>query len=330
MEKATERFILTMSVPLKAHGIAQRFCQQQPDANNAKQIYLNTLAVYSVNEYLSYFSIPTSLSTSDSWNPSLQYLSDVADLDIPHYGRLECRPVLPDDTSCFVPPEVWSDRVGYVAVQFDADLKEAAFLGFLPSVQSSSVALDNWKPFETFIETITQAISNVDTSTATAAVVDQEIAPMVQLSRWLDGTIDKGWQLIHHIFLSPELASELAPSFRSTPSVHLIESAQIVCRKQVSWADAANGIPLSLIVGLASSDQSDETDIWVKISTQDPDQHLPLDLELVIVDEQQQTVIQAKSRGTEGIQLRFGGQPNEQFGVRIIQGSYELFEPFVV
>ena len=330
MDKIKERFIFTMSIPLKAHAIAQQFCQKQPDTQKAKQIYLNTLAVYSVNEYLGYLSIPTNLSDSDSWNPSLQYLSDVADLDIPNYGRLECRPVLPNDDSCYIPPDVWSDRSGYVAVQFDTDLKEAAFLGFLPTVQSSSIALEEWNPFETFIEDISQAINTQETVAATTTAIadpqEQDVPSMVRLSQWLEGAIDQSWQLIRHEFLSPELS----PSFRSTPHGQLTESAQVVCSKHVSWADATDGIPLSLIIGLASSEQSEETDIWVKISTQEPEHHLPLDLELLIVDEEDQAVIQTKSRGTEGIQLRFGGQPNEQFGVKVIQGSHEILETFVV
>ncbi|MEM9219010.1 MAG: DUF1822 family protein [Cyanobacteria bacterium P01_F01_bin.150] len=343
MDKITEELMFTMSIPLKAHAIAQDFCQKQPDTNKAKQIYLNTLAVYSVNEYLGYFSISTNLLASDSWNSSLQYLSDVADLDIPNYGRLECRPVLPNDTSCYVPADVWSDRSGYVAVQFDADLKEASFLGFLTSVQSSSIALDEWQPFETFIETLSQAIQTA-TAQATAQATDKIEAGMavatppvaevktqgssaiVRLSQWLEGAIDQTWQRIRHDFLSPELS----PSFRATPDTQLAKSAQVVCSKQVNWADEASGIPLSLIIGLASSEQSEETDIWVKISPQEPDQHLPLDLELLVVDEDDHTVIQTKSRGTEGIQLRFGAQPNEQFGVKVIQGLREMVETFVV
>lgn len=336
MDKTTERFIFTMSIPLKAHAIAQDFCKKQPDARKAKQIYLNTLAVYSINEYLGYFSIPTNLPSSDSWNPSLQYLSDVADLEIPNYGRLECRPVLPDNTSCYVPAEVWGDRSGYVAVQFDADLVEAAFLGFLPSVQSSSIALEEWKPFEIFIETISQVINTEElekigetVTTVKTKMVEPKAKDMpsrVRLSQWLEGAIDQSWHLIRHEFLPPELS----PNFRATPHVQLTESAQVVCSKQVSWLDAADGIPLSLIIGLASSEESEETDIWVKISTQELNHHLPLDLELLIVDEDDQAVIQTKSRGTEGIQLRFGGQPNEQFGVKVVQGSREIVETFVV
>ena len=324
MDKTKDRFIFTMSIPLKAHEVAQQFCQQQPDARKAKQIYLNTLAVYSVNEYLGYLSIPTNLADSDSWNPSMQYLSDVADLAIPNYGRLECRPVLPNDQSCYVPPDVWGDRQGYVAVQFDADLKEASFLGFLPTVQSSVIALEEWEAFETLLEGVSE-ITN-ETETVTQAHTDNLHLPFTRLSQWLEGAIDQGWQVIRHEFLSPELA----PSFRSTPNTQLTGSAQVVCSKQVNWASVSEGIPLTLIIGLAPSEQSDEIDIWVKISTQEPEQHLPLDLELVIVDETEQPVIQTKSRGTEGIQLRFGGQPNEQFGVKVIQGSHEIVETFVV
>jgi len=36
---------------------------------------------------------------------------DVADVEIPNLGKLECRPVLPETQVVHIPPEVWSDRL---------------------------------------------------------------------------------------------------------------------------------------------------------------------------------------------------------------------------
>ena len=103
---------LTLSIPLTlaAHHQAQLFYQQHPNPLKAKQVYLNTLAVEAVQTYLSWLDIATSLQTSDSCDPIMQTLTDVADLGLPERGRLECRSVLPGAKTCYIPPEVNADR----------------------------------------------------------------------------------------------------------------------------------------------------------------------------------------------------------------------------
>ncbi|NET09346.1 MAG: DUF1822 family protein [Merismopedia sp. SIO2A8] len=144
----------SVPLPLAIHGIAQTFYQshlEYVEQEKPKQVYLNTLAVYAVHTYLKYLKIETLLETSDSWNPVMQGLSDIADLVLAQGGRLECRPVLPKALSCNVPPEVWSDRVGYVAVQFDPSLHYAHLLGFLPTVAATEVPLEEWRSLELLI-----------------------------------------------------------------------------------------------------------------------------------------------------------------------------------
>src|SRR4028119_1342757 len=98
---------LTFTVPLtlEAHRIAQQFHKHQSNPKKAKQVYLNTLAVYAVNFYLNCLGIETAHSASDSWNPAMRTLANIADLEVRDLGKLECRPVLPEAKICDVPPE---------------------------------------------------------------------------------------------------------------------------------------------------------------------------------------------------------------------------------
>jgi Protein of unknown function (DUF1822) len=105
---------------LKAHGTAESFYQRHSDPQKAKQVYLNTLAIEAVHSYLSWLGVGTDRQSSDSWNPFVQTLADVADLEIPGQGKLECRLVLPGATACHVPLAVWGDRLGYVVVRLEA------------------------------------------------------------------------------------------------------------------------------------------------------------------------------------------------------------------
>lgn len=50
---------------------------------------------------------------------------------MPSVGRLECRPVLPEETELSLPLEATFDRIGCVAVQFSNYLSEVELIGFI-------------------------------------------------------------------------------------------------------------------------------------------------------------------------------------------------------
>jgi Protein of unknown function (DUF1822) len=139
-----------------------------------------------VHSYLSWLGITTNLSAGDSWNPAIQALADVADLLIPGQGKLECRPVLPGATVCDVPPEVWAERVGYIAVQLDAELKTATLVGFAASVDRETVPLDQLQSIAALLEHLKPQI--------------EMLQPLVYLGQWLQGQFTNGWQTVEELF----------------------------------------------------------------------------------------------------------------------------------
>jgi hypothetical protein len=82
-----------MPITQAAQQIARQFAIEQPTEEKALQVYLNTLAVYAVNNYLRIMDISTDLKGGDSWNPVIRFACDVADLWVTGVGRLECRPL---------------------------------------------------------------------------------------------------------------------------------------------------------------------------------------------------------------------------------------------
>jgi hypothetical protein len=125
-----EDFALPLPITRMARRTAEEFANRQPTPQKAEQVRLNTLAVCVVNDYLQMMGIPTDLSVGDSWNPVVLLGADVADLEVTGVGRLECRPVRMHQQTCHIPPEVLSDRIGYVVVQIDESSLEATVLGF--------------------------------------------------------------------------------------------------------------------------------------------------------------------------------------------------------
>ena len=155
---------LTKTVPLafSAHSIAQQFYSHQSNHCKAKQVYLNTLAVYAVNVYLQHLGFETDLSESASWDPLMQTLMDVADLEVKNYGKLECRPVLLGKEVVYFPAEVWSERIGYIAVQLNESLKEATLLGFAEKVDKSELPLSQLRSLEDLLQSLVNRLQIAD------------------------------------------------------------------------------------------------------------------------------------------------------------------------
>ncbi|NEO88380.1 MAG: DUF1822 family protein [Spirulina sp. SIO3F2] len=112
---------LQLKVSRQAQQFAHQFSRAYETQAKRQQVYLNTLAIAVVNKYLELFDIITDLNQSPGWQVECQALDDTADLHIPGFGSLACRPVLMNAESCYLPP---GDHIGCVAVQFDFDQEQ--------------------------------------------------------------------------------------------------------------------------------------------------------------------------------------------------------------
>lgn len=142
----------TMYIPLTAHQAAQKFRAHQANSAKGKLVYLNTLAVYVTYAYLKSLGINTALASSVSWDPMAQSLLDTGALHIQDQGHIECRPVLPHSDSCYIPADVWVNRLGYVAVQLDAQLQQATLIGFLAKASLEQVPLSEFAQLDTIFD----------------------------------------------------------------------------------------------------------------------------------------------------------------------------------
>ena len=306
---------LTMPVPLtlKAHHTALMFYQQHFDARKAKQVYLNTLAINAVRSYLSWLGIATDLQASDSWNPTLQALADVADLEIPEQGKLECRPVLPGATVCHVAPEAWSNRIGYIAVLLDADLQTATLLGFVPSVDTKELPLNQLQSLATLLDILKPQKQ------------PQQNKELVNLSKWAQGIFTTGWQAVEEL-----LEPQPVLSFRSLElSKDLKPSGLIIRGKTLDLVPRSPSHQVVLLV-IFMPHESFEVDIWVKLAPPKCVPYLPEDLEIRVLDEQGEAVMQAQARQTDMMELNFKGLVGEQFSVELEINGINLRETFVI
>lgn len=159
---------------------AEAFSREQKDKNKAKRIYLNALAVQSVNFYCECMGIETDLEASESWNPITHSLLETADLVVKDKGYLECCLIQLGDEICYVPPFV-EGRISCVVIAIDEEAYEATLLGVLPPKSYGEISLNNLQPLDNLIDILEPA---PDLGQGVNRLMD-----------WLKGVIDNQWKL---------------------------------------------------------------------------------------------------------------------------------------
>ncbi|NJM72557.1 MAG: DUF1822 family protein [Scytonema sp. RU_4_4] len=312
-------FALTLPITQAALRTAEQFASQQPTPEKAEQVRLNTLSVWVVDEYLKMMDIPTELINSDIWNPVLRLCADIADLKLPELGSLECRPVRFPEQICYIPPETWEERVGYVVVQIDESLQEAKLLGYVRHVATEELPLNQLQPLEDFIEYLGQ-------------LRQTPMKTFVNLSQWLAGMFDAGWQTVESLWNQPELRP--AYTFRNPGIVeqnHTNQTQAFTRRaKLIDLGIQMTNQPVILIVEIRpKADQ--QTGIRLQLHPTDHQTYLTPGVQLTVLDESGTLFLETQARsGDNYLQLQFRGEPGERFGVQVVLNDASITENFVI
>ncbi|BAY61674.1 hypothetical protein NIES22_17410 [Calothrix brevissima NIES-22] len=313
-----DNFAVPLPITQAARRIAQNFASQQPTPEKAAQVKLNTLAILVVQEYLQFMDIPTNLTASDSWNSLMRLFADVADLALPSLGSLECRPVKSHAHTCFVPPETWEERIGYVVVQIDDSLREAKLLGFVPSVFTEDLPLTQLQPPEALIEHLEQ--------------LKQAEASVVNLRQWFAGIFESGWQSLEALWNSQ--APTLAFSFRSAEvfEPQTPDHSQPVTRraKLLDLGIQVADKPLMLIVEISPLSE-EKTSIRLQLHPTGNEIYLPEGVQLTVLDESGAVFLAAQARSADNyIQLQLRGDTGETFSIRVALNDISITEQFTI
>ena len=321
---------LTFTVPLswEAHSLAQHYHSQQASTPKAKQVYLNTLAVYAVDHYLRCLGFKTDPDGSDSRNPIVLNFMDVADLLVPQLGKLECRPVLPDAQFLQIPSEVHDDRISYLAVQFTQSLKRAEILGFTPNYLAKLSLSD----LRSLIE-LPDYLHEIRQNPVVSQLSPFDKSTLVELNNWFAGVTSTGWQTLDSLFATPPQIAEVRGK-KEIPEEPVTEP-----QSSQSAVQQAKLIDLGLQLG-------DKTVVLVLTLTSNADQtisalaqvhppsgstFLPPQLELKMLSESGETLQEVWSRGQDNyIQLkRFSGQGGDRFRLQVALDDVSITENFV-
>lgn len=301
-------------------SIAQQFSSEHNHPDVAERVRRNTLAVWIIHEFLEALGISTDLSTSDSWNPVMQLVEDVADLVVPGVGRLECRPVAADTERYMLPREALAERIGYVVVELDEVAGEASLLGFVSEVLSTQpqLRLEQLQPMDEFPDHLHQLRQGTPSS---------HTSSLTQLSQWLEGHFESGWRS----------AEELLAQYMWTPAFR--QGGQSVQRDVPLAIKRAKQLDLGLKLGaeqvalVLEVNQEDESvvNVGVRLYPLGGPMYLPAGLTVTILDETDTVCLKAQARSVDNyLQLYFRGRPGEPFTAQVTLGEVHIVEHFVI
>lgn len=319
--------ILTFRVTLgaKAHRQAEQFRLKHGNPKKAKEVYLNTLAVFAVDFYLGCMGFDTDRQASQSWNPLMQSFMDVADLSVTGLGKIECRPVLPDTQLVYIPPEVWSDRIGYVAVKLDSSLREAELLGFIKTAGIEELPISSLRSLEDLLE----HLSHIRQA--------EPIKMPVNLSQWFGNVFEAGWQSLETLLstnqqtLAPSLRGALRSREASLRSALRSREAALMGAKLVDLGLQLGSQSIALLVALWPEAEQ-KVGVLMQVHPTGEEITLPPHLRLVMLSESGETLQEVIARsGDNYIQLkRVWGQPGERFSIMVALDDISIKEDFVI
>ncbi|MFB2976046.1 DUF1822 family protein [Microseira sp. BLCC-F43] len=306
MNNIADSLTFTVPLALPEHLTAQRFSEQQTNPRKIKQVYLNTLAVYAVDFYLRCRGIETDLSASDSWDLVTQTLMNVADLEIKNLGKLECRPVLPDSQFCHIPLEVWSDRIGYVAVKLSESLREATLLGFVETTTQEELPVSELRSLEELEDLLAEL---------TAKVTPRQ-TQVNQLLQWFDNIFEPGWQAIEALIAPQELS--------------FVRNLKVRRGKVIDLGIELAGHPFILIINL-SRESEDTVAVNLQVYPTGENSYLPLGLKLIVLDESEEIFKEVTARTADKfIQYQFEAELGDRFGVKVDWQGVSITEEFAI
>lgn len=261
-------FTFTVPISLEAHRIAQQLSQAQFTFDKAQQVYHNILAVHAVNFYLRCMGLDIDFAQSDSHDKVMLAFTDVADLEVKNYGKLECRPVLSDAEVCYVPPDVWSDRIGYIVVHLNESLQQATIIGFAATVAEKKGIL----PISE-LQTLAEFPEYISQINPLKRLINSAEKTVVNLSNWLHNIFDIDWQALEILGIKSDGLVPILRDFEdnSMQRIKLIDlGVQIRCQS------------LALLVGL-KPEVDNKVGIRVQLRPSLGENNLPPNVKLTLL-----------------------------------------------
>lgn len=313
---------IPLPITQEALMIAQIFAKEQPTVSKQRQVYLNTLAVCIVNNYIEMRQIPSDLKASDSWHPAIRLCADVSDLKLTELGHLECRPVKPVSLNetvnvlCDLPEEMPGDRIGCIIVEIDEVKRRANLLGFTKTVSGGKLYVTQLSHMDDFGEYLEEL----------GAKDIEQSKELVHLSNWLQNSFEPAWQSFQALLGTSKKNLALGMRSNSQLSEINIRRANII---DLGFSLGSQSV--ALVVAIVEQIEQ-QVCVVVQVYPLGEVKYVPHDLRLVIHSESLPfpKEIRARSRDLCIQTNRFWCEPGEKFSIQVALNEFSVMEHFIV
>jgi hypothetical protein len=303
----------TISLDRVAHQWAAKFAAGQTSIAKGRRVYLNTLAVCAVRQYLSCVcQLEIDLRLSDCWQVELQSMMNVADLVIPNVGTIECIAVLPNTNFIQLVPETIDERIGYVFVQFNEHLDRVEILGFLGKTPLAAIDLDR------------DCLQSIDD--LLDVIYDNKIN---NIREFLDGIFNINWEPIENLILAPDREFSIRNKIELPTNSSYDSIRSFTASKTIDLRANIGNVPLLILLGL-----NEEYDRRIKVRIRLHAAEgitLPPNLKLILQSANGDILSEIQyPQQMNFIQLQsFKIQPGTQFKIRVELENSSFVESFV-
>lgn len=332
---------MAVTIPLceKQHRLARQFSRHQSNPKKADQVYLNTLAVFAVDFYLRCVGFETDWQASLSWDPVAQTLLGVADLELVGLGALECHPIVsaPSETQVVqIPPEAWSERIGYLVVQFDSSLRRATLLGFSETILTTGeLRISSLRPLAELIEYLHKLsqpepmFRSLEELRSHLRQTNQPkpIKMRTNLSLWFQNVFESDWRSIEELSKTDEESLAFSPR-----SANHLNTASIKRAKLINLGLELKDKAVALVVMVFKEVEREKVDIRVQLHPASGEKYLPPNIKMVLLSAGEIfDNAESRSWGLDNfIQLSLEGLPSECFEIQVTLGEVNVTEKFVI
>lgn len=312
-----ENLAIPLPITESSRQIASQFAVTQPTREKAEQVLLNTIAVKVVDNYLNMLGIATDLASSDSWNPIMQLCCNVADLNLPEIGTIECRPIRNSDVSWQNPLDTWDLRIAYVVVRIDEELKKADILGFKsPVITEEFTPIADLQPIEALLD----RLNNIKESTTSNSTTN--------LGQWFNNFVEPGWQQVENLLTREQLFPAYGFRNSEVPDLDSSANGSIKKAKLIDLGVRLGALNVVLLVEIIPEENGNFA-VTLQVYPQGNQIYLPEGLQLKVLEASDTVFLESQARSHDNyIQLKFSGQAGEVFRVEVVLDDIKFLEEF--